>query len=260
MENKAITKGVVKCIVLFLFSVGSLLLSIWIGKSMGILFNSVLDKYLNYSVSMLYMAATVINRIFSLIFFILLAVSVVKLVKHRIIKKNRLQFTIIFMFAVLNIIFIVTLASLQSKEIRTVDSVTVKSYVDIHEVFDVPANDASYSEQTNFGKVSSEIPVNYEVQQMNSEYIVQTSCVQIIDSSLLSEYYDEQKELFSGSEPEAFSEIQLKEISADNGCFWSESESSLNILIIKGDKVFHVHAVGEGVYGNDRITKQLRDL
>lgn len=62
--NRNKTNYIAMCVVLFILSASSLFLSIWIGNSMGVLFDSVLDKYLNYTNAMLYLAASAVDRIF----------------------------------------------------------------------------------------------------------------------------------------------------------------------------------------------------
>lgn len=259
IRNTALTKGIIKCIVLLVFSAGSLLLSLWIGDSMATLFNSVLDRYLNYTESMLYLWASVIDRIFFLVFLILLLINVVKIIKHKKLKRNIAQIIFIFLFIIINTAFLVAVTSLQATELKTVNSISVKSYVDIHQVFDVSDNDDSYSEQTNYGKVNSEVPVNYEVQQMTSEYIAQTSCIQIIDNSLLSKYYEEQRERVQDCTVKDLTDLQLKNISADMGCYWSDNNNTLNILIIKNDVIFHIYLSGEHIR-KDLIVKELNTL
>lgn len=260
VKNKNLTKGIIKCMVLLALSAGSLLLSLWIGDSMATLFDSVLDRYLNYTQSMLYLWASALNRIFFWAFLVLLLINAVKLIKYKKLKKSIVQILLISLFIIINTGFLFAVTSFQAKETKTVDSISVKSYVDIRQVFDVSDDDDSYNEQTNYGKVSSEIPVNYEVQQMTSEYTVQTSCIQIIDNSLLSKYYEEQKKRFSAFAVKDLTDLQLEKISADIGCFWSESENTLSILVIKDDKIFNINIVGKGIQGNDQIIKQLRAL
>lgn len=259
-KNKYITKGIIICIVLLVFSIGSLLLSLWIGDSMAILFNSVLDKYLNYTESMMCLWASALDRIFFWVFLGLMLISVVKLIKHKNIKMSVVQIIFISLFIVINIVFLIAVASCQANDIKTVDSISVKSYVDIHQVFDVSYDDESYSEQTNYGKVCSEIPVNYEIQQTTDEYSVFTSCIQITENSLLSEYYNEQLERFSIFNPKRLDQIQLEKISAEKGCFWNESENTLNILIIKDDKIYKIYLKGENQLENERLIKQLDSL
>lgn len=248
-EKQNIIKEIIKCVASFIFSVCSLLLSIWIGNSMAILFDSVLDKYLNYTISMLYLSASVINRIFFVIFLILFIVNIVKLIKHKKSKKNIIQIVSIIMFIIVNMIFLIVVITSQAQEIQVVDSIPVKSYVDIHEVFEISSDDESYTEQTNYGKVNSEIPVNYEVQQTTNEYSVYTTCVKITDNDLLYKYYEEQKEKCTYAEINEFNEQQLNEMTADKGCFWSY-ENSLNILIIKDGKIFKIIAEGSEINEN----------
>lgn len=258
IKNKALAKGIIKCIALLAFSIGSLLLSLWIGDSMAILFNSVLDKYLNYTESMMYLWASALDRIFFLIFLILLIISVVKIIKHKRLKKSAAQIIFISLFAVINIAFLIAVMSFQASDIKTVDSISVKSYVDIHRVFDVSYDDESYREQTNYGKICSEIPVNYEIQQATNEYSVFTSCIKITDKSLLSKYYDELKARDKDCKVKDLTAPQLKDISADTGYYWSYN-NTLNIVIIKKDVIYKIYLLGEPV-NKDMIVEELNEL
>lgn len=251
------TNYIVMCVVLIIFSACSLFLSIWIGNSMGILFDSVLDKYLNYTSAMLYLAASAVNRIFFVIFLILFIISIVKLIKHKNHKKNILQILIIVLFVAVNIVFLVLSTSLQANESKAVDSIPVKSYVDIYEIFDIPADDASYTEQTIYGKVNSDIPVNYEVQQMTSLYTVNTSCIETIDGELLSKYYEEQKNKYGQYSVEDFSAEQLKDMSASKGCIVTESENSLIVLAIKSNKYYKIYISGDDIPEQNEIIRQI---
>lgn len=258
--NRNKTNYIVMCVVLFILSASSLFLSIWIGNSMGVLFDSVLDKYLNYTNAMLYLAASAVDRIFFVIFLILFIISVVKLIKHKNQKKNVLQILIIVLFVAVNIIFLVLSTTFQANESKTVNSIPVKSYVDIYEIFDIPADDASYSEQTIYGKVNSDIPVNYEVQQMTSDYTVNTSCIEIIDDELLSKYYEEQKSKCGQYSFEDFSAEQLKDTSASKGCIVTESENSLIVLAIKSNKFYKIYISGDDIPEQNQIIKQIELL
>lgn len=257
-KNKA--KVIIQSIVMLILAAGALSLSLWIGDSMAILFDSVLDKYLNYTESMLYLAACSINRIFFIIFLILFIISIIKLIKNKDLKKNIIRKFIILLFVITNIIFLVLLISLQFNENKTVDAIYVKSYVNIHEIFDIDDNDDSYRELTIYRKINTDIPVNYEVQQTTSECSVHTSCIEIIDSQLLSKYYEEQKSKYIQYKYIDFSESQLKETSVDKGCLGIENDNSIIILVIKSNKFYKVFINGEDIPDQNQILKQIELL
>lgn len=261
-EKKTKTNNIIKTVVLFILFAISLALSIWIADSETFLFNSVLDKYLNLNNIVLYMSAATLNMIFAALFLLLFIIRVVKLIKHKNIKQKKASTVVISLFVVMNIILLILLVCFQVNESRTIDTIpdSVTSYVDINEVYsDVPKTD-DYFEQVDFGKITSEIPVNYSVQQRNSDNYIKTSCIEITDPDLLSEYYDEQKERFSINNITDFGASQLDALSADNGCYWKESDISINFLLVKGDKVFNVNITSDNVDVNDRIIAQLAAL
>lgn len=259
-ESKKAKRNVIECIVPLVFSVAALVLSLFIGDKMAELFDSVLDKYINYTPSMIFLAGTVINRIFFAVFLIFFILGIVRIIKQKEAKKNIILIVLIAIFALFNIIFFVGTPYLTGDNVKETELIAAESYVDIHDVFDIDENDASYSEQTIINKTADEVPINYEFKQTASNHEVATQCTKILKKDVLLTYYDEQRDETEGYAFEKLNSTQLEKLSAEKGCIGKSSNNSLVVLLVKNDTFYKVYMSGSELPKNDELIKLLETL
>ena len=149
----------------------------------------------------------------------------------------------------------------QAHEDKVIDTIpdSVGSYVDFNKIFEISPDDY-FHEQTVFNKISTEIPINYDVQQSSSNNSVQTSCIEIIDDKLLSEYYNEQENRYSQHNIIEFNDYELKLMSVDKGFYYMSDNYSLGIVVIKGDKLFDIYIFSKEIEITDVIIQQVASL
>lgn len=259
-ESKKAKRNVIECIVPLVFSVAALVLSLLIGDKMARIFDSVIDKYINYTPLMIFLAAIVINGIFFVIFLVFFILGIVRIIKQKDAKKNIILIILMAIFAVINVAFFAGSPYITGEKINATDLIGVVKYVDIHDVFDIDENDSSYSEQTIINRTADEVPVNYEFKQTASGKEVSTQLTEITDKEVLSAYYDEQRDETEGYAFEKLNSTQLENLSATVGCIGEGSNSSLVVLLVKDDTFYKVYIKGDQLPKNDELIKLLETL
>lgn len=254
-------KNIVSIIKLFVFFIISLLLSLYFKSGLNE-YNSILDKYLNYNYIVFIQIFCVLNIVFSICFFALFILSIIKRNKDNGKISKMISSVLIVILIVINAASIVFVIHFQTNEDTVVDTIpdSVGSYVDFNKVFEISPDDDYFHEQTVFNKISTEIPINYNVQQSSSDSSVQTSCIQIIDDKLLSEYYNEQEKRYSQNNIIEFNEDELKFMSADKGFYYVSDNYNLGIVVIKENQLFDIYLFDENITLTDKIMQQIAIL
>lgn len=253
-------KSILTLIAPVIFAVISVLLAFFFNDTLDF-YDSVLDKYLNLNYITLLRAGSVINLVLAVVFALIFIIFLVKKDAGAKAKRNTLIITFI-LFIIANIIMGVFVVNFQANENEVVETIpnNITSYVEFDELFDTASDDDYYQEQTTFNKISTDIPVNYDVQQSNSDSSVKTACVQITDENLMNEYYKEIENRYSNNNPVEFSADELKSISADKGYYYTDGNYTLGIVVLKDDKIFDVYLSDENIELNDNILKQIEKL
>lgn len=242
----------------FIFFIISVLLGFYIKTGLSE-YNSILDKYLNFNCILFIQIFTILDFILAACFLIFFIICVTKR-KQEVSKKSKIFSNILVVFLVIvNVAAAISIISFQANEDEVVDTIpdSISTYVDFNKVFEISPDDNYFHEQTVFNKVSTEIPVNYNVQQESSDSSIKTSCVEIIDKKLLSEYYDEQEERFSDYNIIEFTDDELNSMGCDKGFYFTSDNYSLEIVVIKGDKLFDVYLFSENIEIDDVIIQQI---
>lgn len=260
MKTKTNTKTniIIKSFIFFIISV---LLGFYIKTGLSE-YHSVLDKYLNFNCILLIQVFTALNFLLAACFLIFFIICVIKR-KQETSKKSKIFSNILIVFLVIvNIVAAISILNFQANENKVVDTIpdSVTSYVDFNNVFEISSNDDYFHEQTVFNKISTEIPMNYNVQQASSDSSVQTSCVEIIDDKLLYEYYNEQEKRYSQYNIIEFTDDELNSMAADKGFYYISDNYDLGIVVIKGDKLFDVYMSSENIELTDVIMLQIAAL
>lgn len=247
---------IIKSLVFFIIS---LVLAVYFKSGLSE-YNSVIDKYLNYNYIVFIRIFSVLNLIISLCFLILFILSIIKRNNNKISKI--VSSVLIVIFIIVNISSVAYIINFQANEDKVINTIpdSVGSYVDLGKVFKISPDDDYYQEQTVFNKVSTEIPVNYNVQQSNSDNSIKTSCIEITDDKLLSEYYDEQQKRYSQNNIVEFNSFELNSMSADKGFYYLTDNYNLDIIVIKGNKLFDVYLFSKDIKLTDGIIQQIAAL
>lgn len=254
-------KNILSIIKLFVFFIISLLLSFYFKSGLNE-FNSILDKYLNFNYIVFIQIFCALNLFFSICFLILFILSIIKRNKDNRKISKIISVVLIVIFIVTNAVSGIVIINFQTNEDKVIDTIpdSVSSYVDFNKIFKISPDDDYFHEQTVFNKISTEIPINYNVQQSSSNNSVQTSCIEIIDDKLLSEYYNEQENRYSQHNIIEFNDYELKLMSVDKGFYYISDNYNLGIVVIKENKLFNVYLFGENIALTDEIIQQIAIL
>lgn len=255
MNNKSNIVSVIISLILFAFS---FILFVFYKNGINE-YNSVLDKYLNFNNIILLKIFSAVNLFFAICFFIIFIISVANKNNDKKRSFKVIAIILILIFIVSNLMSGVLIVDFQSNEETVVDTIpeTIESYVDFYKIFKVSPNDDYFNEQTVYYKVSTNIPINYSVQQSSSDSSVKTSCIQITDGKLLNDYYNEQKANYSQYNPILFNDAELNKMSADKGFYYISDDYNLNIVIVKGNKLFNVYLFSKNIDLNSDIFQQI---
>lgn len=253
-------KNIISIIKLFIFFIVSFLLFLYFKSGINE-YNSILDKYLNFNYIVFIRTFCVLNLVFSICFLILLVLSIIKRNKDNRKISKTVSAIFIVIFIMTNAVSGVYVINFQAHEDKVIDTIpdSVGSYVDFNKIFEISPDDY-FHEQTVFNKISTEIPINYDVQQSSSNNSVQTSCIEIIDDKLLSEYYNEQENRYSQHNIIEFNDYELKLMSVDKGFYYMSDNYSLGIVVIKGDKLFDIYIFSKEIEITDVIIQQVASL
>lgn len=188
--------------------------------------------------------------------------SIIKRNKGNSKSSKNLSSVLTAVLIISNVISIVFIINFQANEEKVIDTIpdSVGSYVDFNEIFVISPDDDYFHEQTVFSKVSTEIPVNYNIQQSSSNNSVKTSCIKITDDDLLSKYYEEQEKRCKQNNIIEFTDDELKLMSADKGFYYITDNYNLDIIVIKGNKIFDVYIFCENIEITDTIILQIAAL